>query len=133
MTKSWEPKFRFDPNVDFQQAYLDDLMARVLSPDISVGVSYHIERAPKSGPSSWCAAETFESTCSKKARYVVVSTVVNGMKESSRQNHTGACSIRHMSRRVRDYFGLQHAKEYEFALDERKRIQDAENRRASSI
>lgn len=131
MTKSWEPKIRFE-DAGFKRNYLDDLMERVLSPAIiSVVVAYHIERATDAD--SPCIAEVYEDICGKRPRYVVVTTVVNGMKESTRRNRTSACSIRHMNRRVREYFGLQRAKDYETELDEEERQERAKIRRISSL
>lgn len=105
MTQSWRPERDWsDPDSDSK--WLDKLLSGV-----ELGyVTVRYELVRWEGEFQHCWANVDDSgACGKKARYVVLTRVVNSFKGSKRERRSYACSLRHINKRVREYFGIDGA------------------------
>lgn len=132
MTARWEPQINW-ASPDRERLYFDAIIERLLRPESTVVVMYRVE-LPAPDEKYGCMTEVGSyddiSLCGRRAQYIVVSESMNGMKDSRRVNRTPVCSIRHMSRRVRDYFGLsKRAMGIETRLVAAERKAEIESRR----
>lgn len=124
MTTRWEPQLQWR-RPDSYELYLEELLDKVTAS--TVATTYRIERA--TGPhKQLCVAEVggYDGdswSCGATAKYIVVTRVENGLKGTVRENRSPACRLQHMSRRVREYFGLVRAVQYEDTILKRTGVQ----------
>lgn len=105
MTQKWKP-VRDWSDSDGGRKWLNALLFKI---ERSRGVSVHYE-LERCEPGRMCSSEFGDfGTCSHAARYVVLVSTDNTFKGAKRENRVHACSLRHLSRRVRGYFGFDGA------------------------
>lgn len=101
--QSWKPK-RTDWSEEGARKYVNDLLDGIEASD-GVRITYSLARW--SGERRLCMAELDEyGICGAHARYVVTSTSQNSFKRARRESKFYVCSLRHIGRRVRSYFGI---------------------------